>query len=544
MKTFANLIYALSSTSSVNEKTEILVDYFTQANDADKIWTIVLLSGKKPLKKIKRSDLKNWCIEYTNLPSWLFEESYQHVGDLAETIALLLPKNEIIEDDTPTSLAFILERIYHHKENDETKRKEFVLSYWQKLDKNSCFVFNKLLTGGFRIGISKSILIKSISKAENIPSEEVAYRLTGDINPLTDQYQTLLYNDTALNNSKPYPFYLSHPIDFNITELNNPEDWIAEWKWDGIRGQCIKRNGQHFIWSRGENLITDMIPEYQSFMSHLPDGTVIDGEIICAAPDFDQITPLPFSLLQTRINRKKITKKILTESPVIFIAYDLLEVNGHDIRNQPLNERKKILSSIVNSIKDIHLQYSPLISFQNWDELIQIREKSRANASEGLMLKEKNSKYLSGRKKGEWWKWKIDPMTIDCVLIYAQKGHGRRSNLYTDYTFAVKDGEKLITFTKAYSGLTDDEFKEIDQFIKKYAVEKFGPVRTVKPELVFEIAFEGISESKRHKSGISLRFPRMKRLRKDKSPEDINTLDDLKKMLRIYNIHSITGESL
>jgi DNA ligase-1 len=541
MKTFAKLIYELSNTSSINEKIEVLANYFTNADENDKIWALVLLSGKKLSKKINRTDLKNWCIEYTKIPSWLFEESYQHVGDLAETITLLIPQPEIFEVYENHSLANILEKIYKHEQRDENVRKGFIYHFWQKLDKQSCFVFNKLLTGGFRIGISKTTLIKSIAQAENLPVEEVAFRLTGEINPVTDQYHSLLHNDISSNSSKPYPFYLCYPIDFNLSELEHPENWIAEWKWDGIRGQCIKRIGNFFVWSRGENLITNTIPEYESFLSKMPDGTVIDGEILCAIPDYERIKPLPFSLLQTRINRKKISKKTLAEAPVIFIAYDLLEVSGNDIRNKSLQERKEILFNIVHHINDIHLHYSPLIHFQTWDQLSQIREKSRENFSEGLMLKEKNSPYLSGRKKGEWWKWKTDPMTIDCVLLYAQKGHGRRSNLYTDYTFAVKDGDKLITFTKAYSGLTDDEFKEVDQFIKKNAVEKFGPVRTVKPELVFELAFEGISESKRHKSGISLRFPRMKRLRKDKKPDEINTLEDLKKILRLYKINTTTG---
>jgi DNA ligase-1 len=537
---FAKLIFALGNTSSINEKIEALAEFFKNAEETDKIWAIVLLSGKAPAKKIKSSELKKWCCEFTKIPAWLFEESYQHVGDLAETISLLLPNSEKTEYIIGVTLASILEKIYHDDLINEETKKTFILNYWKQLDQQSCFVFNKLLTGGFRIGISKSILIKSIAKVENMPADEVAYRLTGEINPLTDKYHTLLHNNYKSNISKPYPFYLCYPVDFNLDELNNTGNWIAEWKWDGIRGQCIKRNDQYFIWSRGENLITENIPEFEQFLSQLPDGTVIDGEILCAVPKPDKINPLPFSLLQTRINRRTISKKIMQQAPLVFIAYDLLEDRGYDIRNKPLCERKEILIKLVNQIKDIHLYYSPLLSFKTWNELAQIREDSRKNVAEGLMLKEKTSQYLSGRKKGEWWKWKIDPLTIDCVLLYAQKGHGRRSNLYTDYTFAVKDGNKFMTFTKAYSGLTDEEFKEVDHFIKKNGIEKFGPVRTVKPELVFEIAFDGISESKRHKSGIALRFPRMKRLRKDKTPDEINTLDDLRKMLAFYQSHSST----
>jgi DNA ligase-1 len=540
MITFSKLIFTLGKMNSVNEKTEALAEYFKHADEKDKIWAIVLLSGKAPSKKVKSSELKKWCIEFTKTPLWLFEESYQHVGDLAETIALLLPNSEFIECKVRVSLASLLEKMYHDDLKTETNRKTFIINYWKQLDKQSCFVFNKLLTGGFRIGISKSLLIKSIAKAENMPIDEVAYRLTGEINPLTEQYHILLDKNHISNISKPYPFHLCYPLDFDLSALQNAENWIAEWKWDGIRGQCIKRNNQHFIWSRGENLITENIPEFEQFLSQLPDGTVIDGEILCAIPEADKFIPLPFSLLQTRINRKTISKKNMQQAPLVFIAYDLMEDRGYDIRNQPLIERKKVLYELVTRTQNIHLQFSTIIPIQKWDELFQIREKSRENLSEGLMLKNKMSLYLSGRKKGDWWKWKMDPLTIDCVLIYAQKGHGRRSNLYTDYTFAVKDGDKLITFTKAYSGLTDEEFKEVDQFIKKNAIEKFGPVRTVKPELVFEIAFEGISESKRHKSGIALRFPRMKRIRRDKTPNEINTLNDLRKMLEIYQSHSST----
>jgi DNA ligase-1 len=281
-------------------------------------------------------------------------------------------------------------------------------------------------------------------------------------------------------------------------------------------------------------LITQQFPEFHHFLSQIPNGTVIDGEILCANPEIKTITPLPFSLLQKRISRKKLSKKIQQDAPVIFVAYDLIEWQGVDLRNKSLSERKNYLAQLVDQIDHPHLRLSAVLPFDSWSVLFQQRSLARSNATEGLMLKRKTSFYLSGRKKGDWWKWKVDPLVIDCVLVYAQKGHGRRSNLYTDYTFAVKDGDRLVTFTKAYSGLTDDEFKEVDRFIKNNAIESFGPVKTVKAELVFELAFEGIAESKRHKAGIALRFPRMKRIRKDKPIDEINTLDDLKKMLLQY----------
>jgi DNA ligase-1 len=322
--------------------------------------------------------------------------------------------------------------------------------------------------------------------------------------------------------------------------LGEPHEWQAEWKWDGIRGQMIKRNNELFVWSRGEELVTEKFPEYQILQTCLPNGTVLDGEILSFeknSGDNSKINGgivLPFALLQTRIGRKNITKKQLQDAPIAFFAYDLLELNGEDIRYKSMEERRIELERIVQQVHHPTLQISPLIFFVAWEELAKLREQSRTINAEGVMLKRKSSAYQVGRKIGDWWKWKIDPLTIDAVMIYAQKGSGRRSNLYTDYTFAVKDGDKLVPFTKAYSGLTDKEFAQVDAFVKRNSLEKFGPVRTVKPELVFEIAFEGIAASSRHKSGVALRFPRIHRWRKDKPPDEINTLDDLKKMLETY----------
>ena len=319
--------------------------------------------------------------------------------------------------------------------------------------------------------------------------------------------------------------------------LGDITEWTAEWKWDGIRGQIIKRNNELFVWSRGEELVTEKFPEYNAFAAHLPDGIVLDGEIICMDRSAPQgtIKPLPFATLQTRIGRKTITKKQLEEAPVGFIAYDILEYEGSDIREQPFRKRRALLEQIIKLVEHPFLVISPTLHPGNWEMLRTTRTGSREAGSEGIMLKRNDSSYQSGRKKGDWWKWKIDALTIDAVMIYAQKGHGRRSNLYTDYTFAVKDGDKLVSFAKAYSGLTDKEFAQVDAFVKRNSIEKFGPVRTVIPELVFEIAFEGIAVSNRHKSGVALRFPRISRWRKDKTVDDINTLDDLKAILKNYH---------
>jgi DNA ligase-1 len=466
----------------------------------------------------------------------LFEECYHTVGDLAETIALLLPESNLVQESFP--LHYYLEQLIAIEKEDESIRKKFIVDAWFHMNRNERFVFNKLITGAFRIGVSQKMMVNALAKTVKLPASVIAHRISGNWDPRQITLDKLLSEEaSAIDYSKPYPFYLAYALEEDPEALGEPAEWQAEWKWDGIRGQLIKRSGQLFVWSRGEELMTDKFPEYQSLMNALRDGQVLDGEIICLSPtlsDSIEFIPLPFATLQTRIGRKNITKKQLTEAPVSFIAYDLLEYNGEDYREQTLTQRRTRLMELVNQIGQPVLRLSPLIEFEQWPQLTSIRSKSRDVGSEGIMLKRKNSTYQVGRKRGDWWKWKIDPLVIDAVMVYAQKGHGRRSNLYTDYTFAVKDGNGLVTFTKAYSGLTDKEFGEVDYFVKRNSLEKFGPVRTVKPELVFEIAFEGIAASARHKSGVALRFPRISRWRKDKKPDEINTLDDLKKMLELY----------
>ena len=393
------------------------------------------------------------------------------------------------------------------------------------------FVFNKLITGSFRIGVSQKTIVNALAKTLDISPSVIAHRISGNWDPSTTSFNELLGESASVTDfSKPYPFYLAYAIDDTVDSLGDTNLWQAEWKWDGIRGQMIKRNNELFVWSRGEELMTEKFPEYFILKDLLPDGIVLDGEIIPAVDG----KPLPFAVLQTRIGRKNISKKQLQDAPISFFVYDLLEYHYEDWREKPLSERRKKLEEIILPIQNKAIQLSPIIDFNSWNDLAALRKKSREKNSEGIMLKRKDSVYKVGRKRGDWWKWKIDPLTIDCVMIYAQKGSGRRSNLYTDYTFAVKEGDQLITFTKAYSGLTDKEFAQIDYFVKRNSIEKFGPVRTVKPELVFEIAFEGIAASNRHKSGVALRFPRMSRWRKDKTVDDINTLDDLKEMLKMY----------
>lgn len=532
MKEFAQLVAILATSTKTTDKLNALKEYLATAAEEDKIWVVAIFTGRRPRRPLSTTLLASWCIELAGLEHWLFSESYHTVGDLAETIALLLPAKDssIYSSHTLSHYINLLRSLYNV---EEQTKKEKVLQCWAEMNKSEIFVFNKLITGSFRIGVSQKTMVNALASYYNSPPSEIALRISGKWDPETTTLQQLLNSTTDI--SKPYPFYLAYAIDEDTLQSITPNLWQAEWKWDGIRGQIIKRNNEIFIWSRGEELITTEFPELKALETKLPDNIVLDGEILCIRCLPEGFIPMPFSVLQTRTGRKNVTKKHLEESPAGFVAYDILEYNGEDIRHMPISERRILLEKIVKEVSLPQLQISPLVEFSSLNELKDKRLHSSKFGSEGLMIKKKSSQYETGRKRGNWWKWKIDPLTIDAVLVYAQKGSGRRSNIYTDYTFAVRDGERLITFAKAYSGLTDAEFSQVDNFVKKNSIEKFGPVRTVKPELVFEIAFEGIAESKRHKSGVALRFPRMSRWRKDKKPEDINTLDDLKEILKNYN---------
>ena len=530
LSAFASLVKVIGTSTKTLDKLAALQNYFLVADDKDKVWVIAIFSGRRPRRAVSGTLLQSWCVELTGLPDWLLAECYHTVGDLAETISLLLPDNKE-EAKEQHSLSHYIEELARLEKQDEAIKKAFVIATWQSMNASERFVFNKLITGGFRIGVSQKVMVNALAKLIELDASVIAHRISGNWDPSTTTFTDLLSEHTiSIDYSKPYPFYLAYALEEAPETLGNVEDWQAEWKWDGIRGQMIKRNNELFIWSRGEDLMTDKFPEYHILKDKLPDGIVLDGEIIPAKDG----KPLPFALLQTRIGRKNVTKKQLQEAPIAFFAYDLLEMNGEDWRNKPLRERREALEKVVKEINHPTLLLSDVINYSSWEELTKIREGSRDAGAEGLMLKNKHSVYKVGRKVGDWWKWKIEPLTIDAVMIYAQKGAGRRSNLYTDYTFAVKDGDKLVAFTKAYSGLTDKEFNEVDAFVKRNSIEKFGPVRTVKPQLVFELAFEGIAASNRHKSGVALRFPRMLRWRKDKPMDEINTLDDLKKMLAVY----------
>lgn len=523
---FVSLFIAMDQTTKTRVKTELLVSYFDQADDEDKLWAVALLSGKRPKRTVTTTMLRKWAREWSQLPEWLFEESYHIVGDLAETIALLLPEAEKSSD---RSLTDWIQWIRLQADKDEFQKRENIMSTWNELTYNERFIFNKILTGGFRVGVAKKTVIKALSIWSNKAENHLAHRLIGHWHPDQTTFKKLILEDHVFDDlSKPYPFLLAHTIESTIKESFKATSFQAEYKWDGIRGQLILREGNMFVWSRGEELITDRFPEFEEIEKYVKHDVVIDGEIMAFGPE----GPLSFQSLQKRLGRKTVGKKLLAEAPIIFMAYDILELDRQDIRHLPLKDRRMQLVSLFQGVNVKSLLLSDVLECRSWEELSTKREESREIGAEGLMLKDLNSIYDVGRKKGLWWKWKVDPMTIDAVLLYAMRGHGRRSGLYSDLTFAVWDKDKLVPMAKAYSGLTDDELAEVTQFVNKNTIERFGPVRSVKPMLVFELAFDGIAESTRHKSGIALRFPRIKRWRHDKNVEEANTLVDLKRLLK------------
>jgi DNA ligase-1 len=546
---FAELYHRLDSTTKTNEKIAAMVAYFSTADPADAAWATYFLSGNKLRRLVPTKLLRQWAAQEASIPDWLFEESYHAVGDLAETLAMVVPPGKL---ETDMSLAQWVEILLPLRDMDEEKQRETIIDIWRRtpitagrgfdsstqtqtgLEITSApmrFVVMKLITGAFRVGVSKRLVTRAIAKQCGLTADVVSHRLMGNWEPSATFYKSLIDPDGPdASASQPYPFCLAHPIDLATgpEPLGDPGDYFVEWKWDGIRGQVFRREEQTFIWSRGEELMENRWPEIEAAAESLPNGCVLDGEILASLPD-GQV--LPFAQLQRRIARKKVGKKLLSEVPVVFRAFDLLEHEGVDIRSQRLESRREKLEALLDRFDHPNLRICDLISGNRWDDLATIRETSREKNAEGLMLKRRDGVYDVGRVRGTWWKWKIAPHTIDAVLIYAQKGHGKRASLFTDYTFALWDGDALVPIAKAYSGLDDQEIRKVDQFVRKNTNDTFGPVRSVTPELVMEIAFEGLQRSTRHKSGIATRFPRIVRWRHDKKAKDANQLSDLLDLL-------------
>jgi DNA ligase-1 len=574
MKRFSRLFSELDATTSTNEKVEALTRYFNEAPPQDAAWAVYFLSGGKPRQVVKTASLVSLACQIAQIEYWLFDESYQSVGDLAETIALVLPRGE---EPSDVGLAeWVEQRLLPLRGMPDEEVAQRVAGYWRELDTLGRFLLIKLVGGGFRVGVSKLLVQRALATHAGIDAKRVAQRMMGytdgKVPPSPERYQALIAQAEegvaeVRDDGQPYPFFLAHQLDappeLFSARLGPVTDWMVEWKYDGIRGQVVRRGGKTWIWSRGEELVTERFPEIEALSQALPDGTVIDGEILVwkeeADPETGEIAgrPAAFALLQQRIGRKNVTKKVLAEAPVSFMAYDLLEQSGEDVRGLPQRARRARLEALLAGTRFL---LSPVETETSWLALARKRAQSRERGVEGFMLKRLDAAYGTGRTKAEglWWKWKIDPMTIDCVLVYAQAGHGRRASVYTDYTFAVwsrppagkeeadavldaiarkepaqPEGLQLVAFAKAYSGLTDEEFRQVDAIIRKTTIEKFGPVRSVKPSLVFELGFEGINRSGRHKSGIAVRFPRMLRIRHDKPLHEANSLEDLEVLLKL-----------
>ncbi|MFN3150222.1 ATP-dependent DNA ligase [Bremerella sp.] len=534
MRQFAQLYRSLDEASGTNAKVDALVHYFSRCESADGAWAVYFLVGQRIKRLIPSREMRQWAAQTAGIEDWLFEACYDSVGDLAETMSLLVAAASELtahNEQTDEGLAHWIEsRVLPLGKLEEQAREQLLHESWNLLSNHERFVFNKIVTGGFRVGVSKGLVIRALAKVADLETSVIAHRLMGSWEPTSQFFESLLSRDDGTADaSKPYPFMLANPLQEEPNALGSPGEWLAEWKWDGIRAQVLRRGGNSFVWSRGEELILQRFPELHDAIAQLPDGTVLDGEIVAWKDE----RVMSFADLQKRIGRKKVGKKLLGDVPCRFIAFDILEHHGKDIRSLPLSDRRERILQVVEPIDDSALQTSTALNAESWDALAEQREESRYRGTEGLMLKRLDAKYEVGRPAGLWWKWKVDPFVCDAVLIYAQRGHGRRSNLYTDYTFAAWDDGQLVPFAKAYSGLTDEDIRKVDRFIRKNTLEKFGPVRSVKPELVFELAFEGIHESKRHKSGVAVRFPRISRWRHDKPIDQADTLAMIKSMAQL-----------
>jgi DNA ligase-1 len=528
MRAFTRLFRAIDATTKTSAKLAALEEYFTSADPADAAWAVYFLSGGRLRRLVTTTQLRVWAAEAASLPLWLLEESYDAVGDLAETVALLLP-DTATEERNWSLHRLVADRLEPLAEAEEAERRRLLERTWCELPSDQRFVWNKLITGAFRVGVSRGLVTRALGRVAGLEPAQIAHRLAGRWQPSADTYRRLIdpqaHHDEP---GRPYPFYLASPLEADPESLGPVSQWQAEWKWDGIRAQIIRRRHQTLIWTRGEELVTDRFPEVRDAAEALPDGTVLDGEILAWKDD----GPLPFGDLQRRIGRKTVGRKLLTEVPLAFMAYDQMEHCGRDIRAMPLSERRSFLEATVDAVASPPLLASPVVTADDWNALAEIRKQSRRRRVEGLMLKAVDSPYRAGRPRGDWWKWKVEPFTMDAVLLYAQRGHGRRASLYTDFTFAVwsEDGD-LVPVAKAYSGLTDAEIREVDRWIRRHITDRFGPVRQVKPELVFEVAFEGVRTSTRHKAGLAVRFPRIRRRRPDKRPEDADRLGDLEDLV-------------
>lgn len=528
MQTFSTLYQTLDQTTSTNAKVSAMVQYFDTASSRDAAWAAYFLSGRRLKRLVGAAALREWLKKSCDLPEWLIDDTYASVGDLAETIALLLA-DPGHTTDTLSLADWVEQKILPLKEQDAEVQEHTVRGWWTTQNYQQCFIINKLLTGALRVGVSQTLLARAVAQHAGLPRALVLHRLMGEWSPDEAFWKQLISKDDGVAvPSRPYPFCLASPLESEPDELGDIDSWMAEWKWDGIRAQLIRRQGETYLWSRGEELIGARFPEITQAAENLPDGTVLDGEIL----PWNHEGVMPFAQLQRRIGRKTVGKKLLNDVPCLFLGYDIMEASGTDIRTQSFAARRSQLQGVVEALDHPSLRLSTLLIADSWKTLAEQRDQSRDKGVEGLMLKHTDSPYETGRKRGMWWKWKVAPYTVDAVMLYAQAGHGKRANLYTDYTFGVWHDDTLVPIAKAYSGLDNQEINTLDKWIRKHTLERFGPVRSVEAVQVFELAFEGINLSTRHKSGIAVRFPRIVRWRHDLAPKDADTLEQVKALIQ------------
>jgi len=524
VKRFAALYEALDRTTSTNAKVAALEGYFKEAPPGDAAWALHFLIGRKLKRLIPSRVLWELTRDFTALPEWLLGHCYAAVGDFSEVMALLVAPPSTSAQALPLE-GWIRERLIPLREMDAEAQAAAITRWWAELAEFERLVFNKLVMAEFRVGVAATLVIRALARSFGVSPAEMAHRVMGDWEPTADFFRGLARADADGEASRPYPFCLASPLEEPPETLGDFDEWLLEWKWDGIRAQALRRGNAAQLWSRGEELVTPRFPEILKALASVPAGTVMDGEILAHRGGV-----LPFAVLQRRIGRLSLTPRLLREAPVVFMAYDLLEQDGHDLRERPLSERRTRLEALLAAAPP-GLLISPRIEARSWHDLAPLREGSRAQHVEGLMLKRLSSPYAAGRKRGDWWKWKVDPYTVDVVLLYAHPGHGRRASLYTDYTFAVWDGGELVPVARAYSGLSDAEIQELDAWIRRHTIERMGSNRAVEPVQVFELGFEAIARSTRHRSGVAVRFPRILRWRKDKPAAETDTLETLEALL-------------
>ena len=529
MHRFAELFAALDQTTSTNEKVDAMARYFSTASPADAAWAVFFLTGRRLKRLLPWAAIGEWTLSVTGLEPWILEECWAAVGDGAETAALILDQIPTTPADDLPLVTWLEDRVLTLRRLDDAAQQSRVISWLRELDRDQRLVLLKILSGELRLGVSQTLVVRALAQTARLPTTTIAARLMGEWPTTGEWFQSLVSPEpTSTDLSRPYPFYLAAPLQDPPETLGDLRDWLVEWKWDGIRAELVRRAGDVHLWSRGEELITLRFPEINAAASQLPDGTVLDGEVLAFRDD----RPLPFSALQQRIGRQKQVHQMAREVPVVFMTFDVIELDGRDLREQPLSARRTALQQLLSS--NGVLRISPRVEAPGWQALAELRSTSRERNVEGLMLKRLDSPYGVGRKRGDWWKWKIEPHTIDAVLIYAQPGSGKRASLLTDYTFGLWDNGELVPIAKAYSGLSNEEIAELDRWIRRHTRERFGPVRHVEPVHVFELGFEGLARSSRHRSGIAVRFPRMLRWRKDKPVSEADTLETLRTMLEEY----------